>query len=100
MFCSQNRIPEAVGGPAQLAGRNSVEALPCNLFSSKHSSAFGLRVGFKRIGLPLEESVHGWRRCTKPLIRLSGGLDIDAVGTLCLHRLRQMLAGETVFEVL
>ena len=43
--------------------------------------------------------MHGWRRCTKPLIRLSGGLDIDAVGTSCLHRLCQILAAKTVSEV-
>ena len=60
------------------------------LLSTPQSPSLGflrLLAGFNCWGHLLEQSVHGWRRCTKPLIGLIGGLDIDAVGPSSLHRL-------------
>ena len=67
-----NSNPKRGKGLSKPSGVEFCGSPSMQLFSPKHSSAIGLRVGFKRFGLRLEQSVHGWRRCTKPMV-LSGG---------------------------
>ena len=85
---SQHRLNKYVGKTGSSALFQALMPRMSQLsIASEDSPAFGLRVSYESRGHLLEQSVHGWRRCAKPLIRLSGGLDIDAVGALSLHRL-------------